>query len=198
MSFKGSNVQAFPGTLYAAPLGSTEPTSVTGAWPTGWATLGYTEAGTTFDQTPTVQMITPEEEFMPIRNVVTDMKVQMTFALEEATAQNLRLALNLGIGSATYAPSTGTNPDGSLWTEMVDIGNEQRVMLGWDALPKGAATGANPFMRLIVRQVYQDGNMKMMFAKGNKVLTYACQFSAEIPSTGLRPFRFIQPASLAL
>jgi len=195
--FSGPNIKAFPGTLYAAPLGTTEPTSVTGVWPTGWIMLGYTQQGTQFEDQTTAAAITPEEEIYAVRNVTTDKVARATFALAEFTAQNLRLALNLGANPVAYnTAATGTNPDGSLWTEPPVPGTEVRVMIGWDALPKGASSGVDPFARLILRQCWQDGNMQMSFRKGNAFATYACQFSCEKPPTA-EPYRFIHNANLA-
>lgn len=194
--FSGSRVEVGAGTLYVAPLGTVEPTAVTGAWPANWVALGYTDTGSTFSLQPSVQEVTVEEEYWPVREMITGYKGDLTFSLAETTAQNLLVAFNDGIGSGLNAAATGTNPDGSVWVEPPDIGLESRVMLGWDSLPKGATAG-NSFARLIARQCLQTGAVKIDRAKGSKKAMYTCTFSLEKPTTGLQPVRMIFPAALA-
>jgi hypothetical protein len=195
-AFDGSRVKVGPGTLYVAPLGTTEPTGVTGAWAAGWVPLGYTDAGSTFSLTPTVQAVSVEEEYWPVKNVITGYAGDLTFNLAEETRQNLLVALNAGIGSSLVSGTSGTNVDGSQWAEMPDIGSEVRVMLGWDAISKAGTTSTDPFGRLIVRQAFQTGNMQIVRRKGNAKATYACKFTLEKPA-GVQPFRLIFPPSLA-
>jgi hypothetical protein len=200
-SFDGNNVKVGPGTLYAAPLGTPEPAGNTVAWPSAWQQLGYTDNGSEFDMNPTTAAVEVEEEYWPIRNVTTAIAATMTFALAEQTARNLALSLNVGIGSGvngTNLQATGNGAGGAatdIWVEPPNIGAEVRVMLGWDSLsPTGAGTAAS-FGRLICRQTYQSGTMKITRQKGNNKATYACEFSLEKP-TGLQPFRFWFPAAL--
>jgi hypothetical protein len=203
MSYNGSRVVVGAGTLYAAPLGTTEPVGVTGAWPAGWVSLGYTDTGSDFDFSPKVSPVEVEEEYWPIRQAITAYEGSITFALAEHTAQNLLLAVNGGIGSSTVTEATGTNPDGSVWVEAPIAGAEPRVMIGWDSLPEGAIepvvgnTGfAMPFGRWVFRQCLQTGSMKVMRRKGNNKATYATVFSLEKPP-GVQPFRANFPAVLA-
>jgi hypothetical protein len=202
MSFNAGSVKIGPGTIYAANLGTTEPTSVTGAWPSGWVPLGYTDSGSQFSTAPATDNVEVEELLIPIKIVTTGVVTTFAFSLAEATARNYLLALNAGLGTAGTGTglvqnTTGTNPDGSIWVEPPALGNEVRIMLGWDATPLGAATGSDQFGRLIVRQAFQTGTVTEAHQKGNNKLTYAVTFSLEQPNTGLNPFRKIYPASLA-
>lgn len=192
--FDGSRIKVGAGTLYVAPLATAEPTSVTAAWPSAWKPLGYTDQGSDFSVNPATAAITVEEEAWDVRQVITGYAATSTFALAEQTAQNLVVALNGGIANVSAAVQ-GTNPDGSLWAEMPDIGSEVRVMLGWDALPKAGTTG-DAFGRLIMRQCLQTGTMKITRRKGNNKALYSVTFGLEKPSTAM-PFRFILPAALA-
>lgn len=199
--FNPVNIKIGPGTLYAAPLGTLEPTSVTAPWPSGWTPLGYTDTGTEFDVTPATAAVTVEEEYWDIKEVLTGMTSTLVFALAETTAQNWALMLNAGIGNGTtnfgQAPNiSGTNPDGSVWIEPPDIGTEVRVMLGWDALPKAEAynSAMDPFGRLIARQCLQTGAMKVMRQKGNAKATYTATFTLEKPF-GKMPFRTLFPSN---
>lgn len=194
--YNPKNVKISPGTLYAAPLGTAEPVSVTGAW-TGWQMLGYTEQGSEFDFGPTVAEVMVEEELYPIRTVTTAYAAKMTFVLAELTRQNLALVLNAGIGSSLVASSQGANPDGSLWQETPAPGLETPIMLGWDALQQGATAGSDPFQRLIIRQTLQSSQVKRVARKGNNKSSYSSTWTLQKPDTGLSPFRFINEPNLA-
>lgn len=194
--FNPNNIKVGPGTLYAAPLGTAEPISVTGAWPSGWQELGYTNAGSEFDFGPKVSPIMVEEELWEIRQAITGYSGSLTFVLSEQTRQNLAFVLNAGIGAGVNANSQGANADGSLWQETPSAGTEERVMLGWDSLPLGAVAGADPFGRLIVRQALQTGTVKRAAKKGAANSTYAAAFGLEKPY-GFQPFRFIFEPNLA-
>lgn len=201
-AFTTSNVKAGPGTIYAAPLGTTEPTSVTGAWPSGWVKLGYTDGGSTFSHAPTVEAMDVEEEFYPIKYVTTGMADAFAWTLAETTAKNYLIALNAGVGTpgtgaGLAANTTGTNPDGSIWVEPAALGDDLRIMLGWDALNSDTGVGgSDPFGRLILRQCYQSGTVTENHNKGTNKTVYAVSFNLEKP-TGAQPFRKIYPASLA-
>lgn len=194
--FNGNNVKVGPGTLYAAPLGTVEPTSITGAWPAGWVAIGYTDTGSVFSFTPTVQAVMVEEEYYPVRQAITEYQGDLTFAMAEQTRQNLALALNAGIGSSLDVATQGTFSDGSLWQEPPTPGTEQRVMLGWDALPEAATTGSDPFGRLISRQMLQGGAVQRSARKGSNKSMWAVKFLMEKPP-GVQPWRFIVPSTLA-
>lgn len=200
--FSPGSVEIGPGTLYAAPIGTTEPTAVTGAWGAGWVALGYTDSGSTVSSQITTDQVTVEEEVDPILNAVTGRVITQTFSLAEQTAKNMLIALNAGVGTpgtgtGLVAATTGTNADGSIWVEPPVPGTEVRIMLGWDAAPKGATSGvANAFGRWIGRQCLQTGNLQMTRRKGNNKVLYTCTFTLEKPATGLNPFRQIFPASL--
>lgn len=196
MPYSGNNVITGVGTLYAAPLGTTEPTACTGAWPAGWTALGYTEQGSQFQIKPTANPVNVEEEYWPVRNVITAYEGHLTFALAETTFQNWMLALNAGIGTSQLTGSHGTNPsDGSSWVEMPTIGTEQRVMLGWDSLTEGTTAG-QVTGRLIVRQCFQVGTAQVTRRKGANVAAISCDFMLEKPS-GVNPFRLLIPSSMA-
>ena len=190
-----ANVISGVGTLYAAPLGTTEPTACTGAWPAGWVALGYTQQGSQFQIKPTSNPVTVEEEYWPIRNVITAYEGHVIFALAEMTAQNWELALNSGIGSSLLSSAHGTNADGSLWTEMPTIGTEQRVMLGWDSLTEGTTAGQITG-RSIFRQCFQVGQVTTTRRKGANIATINTDFMLEKPA-GVNPFRHLLPASMA-
>jgi hypothetical protein len=193
-TFDPTHIKISAGTLYIAPLGNTEPSAVTGAWPSGWVPLGYTDQGSTFTFGPTTAQVTVEEEFYPVDEAIVSYAGKVTFVLAETTRQNLAIALNAGIPGSPNFPSgiEGVNPDGSLWLEPPDPGTEQRVMIGWDALNKAnvtQTTGGEPFTRFVVRKTLQTGQVTRTARKGNNKAMYAVEFSV-IKPTGVRPFRF--------
>lgn len=198
-AFDGSRVKVAPGTLYIAKLGTSEPTSISGAWPAGWSQLGYTDQGSQFDFAPATDTVTVEEEYFPVRYVTTGYTATLTFALAEQTANNLLIALNAGESTDRAANTTGGAPDitdGS-WVEPPAINTEKRVMLGWDALNSaGSAGGSDAFGRLVMRQCFQTGTVSMIARKGNNKRLYTCQFNLEKP-TGVQPFRAFFPTALA-
>lgn len=201
MSYTGSDVKVGPGTLYAAPLGTTEPTSVTGAWPSGWVPLGYTDAGSTFSTNPATANVTVEEELYPLKVVTTGLVATMAWSMAETTARNYLVALNAGVGTpgagtGLVSGTTGTNTDGSIWVEPPALGTEVRIMLGWDALPEAATSGSDPFGRLILRQCFQTGTIAEQNRNGNNKRVYAVTFTLEKPS-GAQPYRKIYPVSMA-
>ena len=199
MPFDGSRLIVGAGTLYVAPIGSVEPTSVTGAWGTGWTLVGYTHQGSAFESKPKFAAIEVEEELWAIRQAATGAEAMITFALAETTAQNLSISLNAGFGTGQVTGSSGTNPDGSVWTEPPTLGTEARLMVGWDALVEGAAqpvTTGQPLGRILMRQALKTGGLKREARKGANFATYSCTFTAEKPSTK-QPFRFFHPATMA-
>jgi hypothetical protein len=128
-----------------------------------------------------------EEEFWPLREVISKYSGKMTFALAEVTRQNLALVLNSGFGSSLLTTTEGSTA-GSIWVEPPTAGSEVRVMLGWDAEIKGATSGTTPPMRIVIRQCLQTGQVKAMFRKGNNKTTWAAEFGLEKPATK-QPFR---------
>lgn len=195
MPYSGANIINVPGSLYAAPIGTTEPTSVTGAWPTGWISLGYTTAGSTFSNNLTSGTITPEEEVYPVRTVVTGVAATLAFNMMEATQRNWQLALNNGIMAPGTSQNSGVNADGSYWVEPALIGTELRVMLGWDSFTNGGTTGTVAG-RLICRQCLQTGTSAIARQKGTAAAFIPVSFSLEKPA-GVEPFRMITPFSMA-
>lgn len=198
-AFDTDRIEVGPGTLYAAPLGTTEPTSVSGAWPPGWVLLGYTDTGSTFSRQVQTANVDIEEELFPAKIVTTGVVATLSFALAELTRQNLLVVLNAGI-TAPAAGTTGTGSDASIWAEAPALGSEQRIMLGWDAIEKGgdgsAITDVTSFGRLVARQCFNTGNLQIANRKGNNKRVYAGTFSLEKPA-GLQPFRFWYPPQMA-
>jgi hypothetical protein len=158
-----------PGKLYIAAVGSAEPTTTTAAWGTDWYPMGYTDEGSTFNYSISTDNVEVAEELDVLARVTTGRDASVEFALAEITKRNLNIAFNGGIVLG----------DGLAWTfEPPDLGNEQRVAIGWDASPNVATND----LRIIFRQCLQGGSLGLENRKGATKSTIAMQFQLEKPT----------------
>src|SRR5215469_1491008 len=163
--FSSGHVRIAPGSLYCADLNSAEPTAVTGAWPSAWNLLGYTDQGSEWDYTASTSDVGVEEEVLPIATSIDNYTGKLTFALAETVADNLIMVLNAGVPGNPVSGVTGATTDQlpGKWVEPPVPGTERYIMLGWDSLPKGVdGTGAGQvgFARLIIRRAFNTGGVK--------------------------------------
>jgi hypothetical protein len=167
------------GTLYVAPIGTAEPTTITSPWNVAFVALGYTESGHIFTSGLTVTPIIPAEAYFPLTNIVTAKDSKVAFALMQMTAANLQTAFNGGTittlgggGGVTYDPPA--------------IGTEVRCMLGWqsDDLTE----------RLIFRQCFNTDPSAMSRVK-TAAVTIPVGFDLELPGGGLQPWRWFATAA---
>lgn len=171
------------GTLYVAQLGSPEPagpSSTAGLFPSAWHPLGYTENGSTFNQQVNATPLEVAEELEAVRTVVTSRISSVTFQLAQETARNLQLAFNGGAVDPTAV-------SGVVTPNIPAIGQEQRVMLGWDS--------GDGLERWIYRRCLQTGAISIPRTKGAKVVI-PVTFSLERPSDGSFPYKPMLDASL--
>lgn len=172
-----------PGKLYIAPIGTTEPTTATQAWPAGWVPLGYTDEGSAFNYEISTDNVEVAEELDVLARVTTGRDASVEFALAEITYRNLTIAFNGGIISG----------DGTAWSfEPPDLGNETRVMIGWDALPNAASND----LRVIFRQCLQGGSLGLENRKGATKSTISANFQLEKPATGAKLLKIMGSAVL--
>lgn len=162
------NVSMGPGTIYVAPIGTTEPTSATATPDAAWRAVGYTEEGSTFSFDVTNEPIPVAEEFYPIAYKTTAVNAGVAFQMKEATQQNLALALNAGAAAGTGAS-----------LEPVDPGAEVRVMVMVDK-----ENGA----RWIFRRTFQGGSVEIRNQKAPNASLIPVQFRLEKP-TGAAPWK---------
>lgn len=160
-----------PGKLRIAPLGSPEPATATAAWGAAWVPLGYTNEGSAFNYQINTDNVEVAEELDVLARVTTGRDASVEFALAEITYKNLNIAFNGGIVVG----------DGLAWEfEPPDLGNEVRVMIGWDAAPDVA----NNDLRIVFRQCLQGGSLGLENRKGATKSTIAANFQLEKPSDG--------------
>jgi hypothetical protein len=175
--FYGDAVRfGMPGVLRVAPLETDEPAKVNDPWPDGWIPLGYTDEGSVINYELSSDNVEVAEELDVFARVTTGRDASVEFALAEMTYLNLNIAFNGGILEAG-------DQDGLDWTfEPPDLGSEQRIMLGWDALPD---TPKND-LRYVFRQCLQNGSLGMENRKGATKSTIPVTFALEKPDSGLR------------
>jgi hypothetical protein len=172
-----------PGKLRIAPLGTTEPTDTTSAWPAGWIPLGYTDEGSVFNYEISTDNVEVAEELDILARVTTGRDASVEFALAEITKRNLNIAFNGGIIVG----------DGLAWEfEPPDLGSETRVMLGWDA---GFNVATND-LRMIFRQCLQGGSIGLENRKGATKSTISANFQLEKPASGAKLLKILGGANL--
>lgn len=157
-----------PGKLYIAPLGTDEPADLTTPWETvaaAWVPLGYTDEGSTFTYSVESENVEVAEELDPVAVALTSREGMVSFALAEMTAKNMQRALNGG----TIVAGTGI-----VTFEPPDLGEEVRVMLGWES--------EDAEERWVYRKALQTGGLEINRRKGAEKATIPCEFKLEKPA----------------
>lgn len=119
MARNSDEVQSGAGLLYAAPLGTAEPTSATASLDAAFREVGYTEEGPTFTYEVENEGLFVAEEFDPIRYQTTNRTGTIKFDIAQLSIENLALALNLGADFSHTATSI----------EPPDPGSELRIII---------------------------------------------------------------------
>ncbi len=175
-------VKVGPGLIYVAPIGTTEPTTVSAALPSAnWTAIGYTESGSTFTSNVTYEDIEVAEELDPIRTTATKRVTTFGFEMAEINAQNWNIAFNGG--------TIGTPTTGFVTFEPPALGTEQRLMLCWNS--------DDAQERLLCRRVLQVGSIETARQKAPNKALIPAEFRLEIPLDGSKIFKLWQPSALA-
>lgn len=170
-----SEVTFGPGTLYVAPIGTTEPASASAALPSAWREIGWTEDGSVLDIAYTSDGVEVEEEFYPILYKTTKVEMTLGFSMKQASRENLALALNVAANAANDASSL----------EPPAPGDEVRVMFVLDT-DDGA--------RWIFRKCFQSGSLKIDRKKAPNASLLPVQFRLEKPAAS-QPWKVFPNAS---
>lgn len=92
------------GSIWVAPVGTSEPTDHDNAYPAGWVELGYaSEDGVTLSVSRTMANIPVWQSFFPVRRMVTDRDMTAKFVLRQWNKSTLVLAF--GGGTITHVAS---------------------------------------------------------------------------------------------
>lgn len=154
------------GILYAAPIGTTEPTSATSVLDAAWREIGYTEDGSKISTAITTADLEVAELLDPISVKTTKRTTKVMFSMAQATRSNLMLALNQG--AAGTDTTTAVAP--------VDLASEVRVMLLWESEQTGTSQ-----RRWLFRQCYNTGSLDIANAKSPQKRLLGVEFSCEKP-----------------
>lgn len=175
-----AHVRTGAGTLLWAPLATAIPATHLVVWPTGWIPLGYTSEGHQSSIAKTIVNVEVAEVARPIKRIVTGEDIRVAFAMAETTMGHLKLALNGGVETAYV---------GGAYLEPPELGDEVRIMLGFDA--------EDGLERVVYRKCLQAGTVTTPRRKGAEFARFPVEFALE-EVTGAKPFRhFLDTALLA-
>jgi hypothetical protein len=167
-----------PGKIYMAPLGSTVPTfaATSSVWShsidAAWLPLGSTKSGCEFSFGTETSEVDAAESFYPVLTVTTKLTAKVAVELQEVTKRNLQFALNGG----TWATSGATTTLVNTYSPPL-VGADVRSMFMWVSGDDDEA--------VIFYKVAQTGEMKIKRSKGADNATFACDFTAEMPASGV-------------
>lgn len=174
-------VKVGPGLLYIAPVGSTEPTTLTATLDAAWVPIGYTEEGHAFTSTQSFEPIEVAEELLALRNEPSGVSMQLEFAMAEMTVVNLSKALNGGT-----MVTSGSGPTTVITYEPPAAGVATRVALLWEGKTNGVVDE-----RWVFRKCLSTGDVEIARRKAPDKTTIPVTFSLEILAGGTKPFKAI-------
>jgi hypothetical protein len=107
-----SQLIAGPGLLYVAPLGTTLPTLTgsTAVFPTGWRSVGFTDAGIDATYTPTVKPIYVDEQAAPVLDILEKEDFKIVAHLAEMNLKNLNASIAASVLTTPTQLSVGSKP----------------------------------------------------------------------------------------
>jgi hypothetical protein len=171
------HIRVGAGTLWWAPLGTSEPAltttagklaTVTGV--SGWVNIGATDNGSTFARQVSTGDVVPEENFYPELIATTGITESVSFALLYMSPDNFLLTMNGGTTST--AGSAGT----ALTTYTPPVpGAEVNRMLIWQS--------ADDSERMIWRAVFNAGQVSWC---GRRPRTRRCSPWSSVSCSPLR------------
>jgi len=173
MAGKPEQISLGAGTLKCAPIGTTEPTTLSTAWDAAWVDLGYTEEGSEFEYGIETSEVEVAEELDPILYATVKRTGKLSFSLAQVSAANLSIAFNGG------TITTGT---GIVTFDPPAIGTEVRRMIGFQS--------EDGEERWIWRQCLQGGAVAIGRKKAPDKALLPVEFMLEKPA-GLQPWRAI-------
>lgn len=180
-------VKLGPGKLYAAAVGTAEPTDLTTALNATWLAgyLGFTDEGHTFTIAPSYDGVEVAESMLPVARVKTGVDMTVEAALVEVTAANVQRALN---GATVTSSGTGATAIDSV-EPLADGVTETRIALLWESDAKDE--------RWVWRRCLQTGSVAIGRRKGAAKATIPLSFLLE-PVAGLRPFKAIMKSTASI
>lgn len=194
MAIQPLNIAMGPATVYWAPFGTTEPawSAITSSPGASWTDVGATADGSSIllEVQHTLTDIYAEQLIDPIAARVSKRIIQVTATLEEATLQNMTLAMNqlattvTGSGYAVLDPLTGITAVQPTYTAL--------IIDGW--APTTGTTEVECRRRMIVRKCLSTSKVDLEYEKTKAVL-YQTTWTGYWISSSVAPFEIIDQTS---
>lgn len=195
MSIQPQNIVMGPATVYTAAFGATEPayTAITSAPNTAvWTDVGGTADGTSvlLEIEHSLTNINVEQLIDPVGARVSKRVIQVTVVLEEATLNNLNLAMNQLL---TISPGSGYSVADPI-TTITAIQPQYTAILidGW--APTTGTTETACRRRIIVRKCLSSSKSDLEYEKTKAVL-YHTTWTGFWVSSSIAPFEITDQQS---
>ncbi len=195
MAIQPLNVVEGPATVYYSPYGATEPayTAITSPPSSSvWTDVGGTADGTSvlLEIEHSLTDIHVEQLIDPIAARVTKRVIQVTVALEEATLNNLNLAMNQLL---TISPGSGYTVADPLANITAVQPQYQAILIdGW--APTTGTTEVSCRRRMIVRKCLSSSKADLEYSK-TKTTVYNTTWTGYWVSSSIAPFELIDQTS---
>lgn len=170
-----------PGYMLAAILGTPIPVNTvaggvfTDEWDAAWIRIGATSEGSEFGFSSTVEPVRVAEIKTPIAYETTDQSGSWSFSMANYSASRLKMAYNGGVG--TLAPVSGTGDTALYNVKPTVIGQEVRIMLGWESQDRT--------VRRIAYQTLQGGETSTAHRAAPDLALIPVTFNLEVPASGV-------------
>jgi hypothetical protein len=195
VAIQPQNVVMGPATVYTGAFGATEPAySAIGSPPNSavWTDVGGTADGTSvlLEVEHSLTNINVEQLIDPIGARVSKRVIQVTVVLEEATLNNLNLAMNQLL---TISPGSGYTVADPL-TSITAVQPTYTAVLidGW--APTTGTTETECRRRMIIRKCLSSSKADLEYEKTKAVLFHTTWTGFWV-STGVAPFEIIDATS---
>lgn len=194
MTITATNLCVGPATLYYGVFGTTEPAyaAITSPPGAGWTDVGMTADGTSIlleiDQTYTD--FGAEQIVDPIGGRLTKRTIQVTATLQEATLQNMQLALNQlatisnGTGYSVFDPITSTSAVQPSYTAL--------LIDGW--APTTGTAESSCRRRTVIRRCLSSSKVDLEYEKTKPVL-YSTTWTGYYVSNSIAPYEITDQTS---
>jgi hypothetical protein len=195
MAIQPLNVCMGPATVYWAPFGSTEPayTAITSAPSSAvWTDVGGTADGSSvlLEVEHTFTDIGCEQLIDPIGARLSKRVIQVTVSLEEATLNNLNLAMNQ---LTTISPGSGYSVLDPLTAITSVQPNYMAILIdGW--APTTGTTEIECKRRMIIRKCLSSSKVDLEYEKTKAVL-FNTTWTGYWVSSSIAPFEIIDQTS---
>lgn len=194
MALTVTNLVVGPASLWYAPVGTTEPaySAITSPPGAGWTDVGMTADGTSLlleiDQT--ITDFSAEQIIDRIGGRTTKRIIQVTATLQEATLQNMALALNqlatitAGSGYSVLDPITANSASQPTYMAL--------ILDGWAPTTGTVETACR--RRVVIRKCLSASKVDLEYEKTKPVM-YSTTWAGYYVSAAISPFEVVDQQS---